>query len=114
MNQLTSSFVSVQLLVEFADVRILAFGILNKRTSFTVNKNARQLLHPPGVEKNTEEEAVPTNDNASDSSQGTFASNAQDHIMTAQIPAESAHHCEPLVTISMCSATPLTIEIQIT
>lgn len=111
MNQLTSLFVSIQLLVEFADVRILAFGILNKRTSFTVNKNARQLLHPPGVEKNTDEEAVATNDNASDSSQGTFASNAQDHIMTPQIPAESAHHCELLVTTFRCSAIALTIEL---
>ncbi|CCM00657.1 uncharacterized protein FIBRA_02695 [Fibroporia radiculosa] len=42
---------SVRVLVEFADVRILAFGVLSKpKTIFGVNPNARQLLHPPGVE----------------------------------------------------------------
>jgi hypothetical protein len=33
------------------DVRILALGVLNNpRGSFTVNKNARAFLHPPGIE----------------------------------------------------------------
>jgi hypothetical protein len=33
------------------DVRILALGVLNNpRGTFTVNKNARAFLHPPGVE----------------------------------------------------------------
>lgn len=39
-----------QLVVQFADVRILAFGVLNTpKTSFSVNENAWSLLHPPGV-----------------------------------------------------------------
>ena len=34
-----------------ADVRILALGVLNNpRGTFTVNKNARAFLHPPGVD----------------------------------------------------------------
>lgn len=41
-----------QLVVEFADVRILALGVLCKpRSIFTINENARVLLHPPGVVK---------------------------------------------------------------
>lgn len=45
-----------QLVVELTDVRIIAFGVLNKpRGSTTANTNARILLHPPGVEKNAAE-----------------------------------------------------------
>ena len=41
-----------QLVVELTDVRIIAFGVLNKpRGSTTANTNARLLLHPPGIEK---------------------------------------------------------------
>ena len=43
---------SAQLVVELADVRIIALGVLNKpRGSTSVNANARLLLHPPGIEK---------------------------------------------------------------
>jgi hypothetical protein len=39
------------LVVEFADVRILAFGTLNKpRSLFYVNNNAHVFLHPPGID----------------------------------------------------------------
>ncbi|TCD67562.1 hypothetical protein EIP91_012259 [Steccherinum ochraceum] len=42
----------IRLLVEFADVRIIALGVLNRpRSTFTVNRNARILLHPPGIQK---------------------------------------------------------------
>jgi len=42
----------IRLVVELADVRILAFGVLNKpRGTFTVNDNARAFLHPPGIER---------------------------------------------------------------
>ena len=45
-----------QLVVEFADVRILALGVLHKpRSSFILNRNARIFLHPPGVEKDDNE-----------------------------------------------------------
>jgi len=38
--------------VSFTDARVLAFGTLNRpRSHFTVNPNARNLLHPPGIEK---------------------------------------------------------------
>ncbi|KAH7930666.1 hypothetical protein BV22DRAFT_1101626 [Leucogyrophana mollusca] len=41
----------IRLVVDFADVRVIALGVLNRpRTSLTVNRNARSLLHPPGIE----------------------------------------------------------------
>ncbi|KZT29263.1 hypothetical protein NEOLEDRAFT_1153829 [Neolentinus lepideus HHB14362 ss-1] len=55
----------VRLVVQFADVRILALGVLNKpKGPFTLNPNAKAILHPPGIEKsyeaddNTDEENV--------------------------------------------------------
>jgi hypothetical protein len=41
----------MQLVVEFADVRILAFGVLNKARTMFLNPNAHAFLHPPGIEK---------------------------------------------------------------
>jgi len=43
----------MQLVVEFADVRILAFGVLNRARTMFLNSNARIFLHPPGIEKET-------------------------------------------------------------
>ncbi|KAL1740103.1 hypothetical protein HDZ31DRAFT_68260 [Schizophyllum fasciatum] len=41
----------VRVLVEFADVRIVILGCLNKpRSGLTVNVNAHDLLHPPGID----------------------------------------------------------------
>ncbi|KAH9049652.1 hypothetical protein EDB84DRAFT_1585449 [Lactarius hengduanensis] len=41
----------IRLVVQLADVRILALGVLNNpRGTFTVNRNARAFLHPPGIE----------------------------------------------------------------
>ncbi|KAI0005142.1 hypothetical protein BJV74DRAFT_807212 [Russula compacta] len=41
----------IRLVVQLADVRILALGVLNNpRGPFTINKNARTFLHPPGIE----------------------------------------------------------------
>ncbi|KAJ3484105.1 hypothetical protein NLI96_g5852 [Meripilus lineatus] len=46
----------IRLVVEFADVRIIALGVLHKpRSSFILNRNARIFLHPPGVEKDESE-----------------------------------------------------------
>lgn len=37
-------------------MRILAFGVLNNpRSVFTVNRNARAFLHPPGIEMTSED-----------------------------------------------------------
>jgi hypothetical protein len=41
----------MQLVVEFADVRILAFGVLNKARTMFLNSNAHAFLHPPGIER---------------------------------------------------------------
>ena len=39
------------MVVNFADIRILAFGTLTRpRGPFSVNRNAHILLHPPGVD----------------------------------------------------------------
>lgn len=48
---------TIKLVVELADVRILALGVLNKpRGSTTVNEKARTFLHPPGIDKNEAEQ----------------------------------------------------------
>lgn len=42
----------IRLVVELADVRIIALGVLNKpRGTTSVNAYARMLLHPPGIER---------------------------------------------------------------
>lgn len=51
-SDMSSVLIVPQLVVELADVRIIALGVLNKpRGSTTVNTNARTFLHPPGIEK---------------------------------------------------------------
>lgn len=38
-------------MVQLADVRILALGVLNRpRSTLTVNPNAHTFLHPPGID----------------------------------------------------------------
>ncbi|KAF9464878.1 hypothetical protein BDZ94DRAFT_1215690 [Collybia nuda] len=50
-NNLAHLETRVRLVVELADVRILAFGTLNRpRSTLTVNPNAHVFLHPPGVD----------------------------------------------------------------
>ncbi|KZS97494.1 hypothetical protein SISNIDRAFT_449005 [Sistotremastrum niveocremeum HHB9708] len=45
---------SVRIVVQFADVRILALGVLHKpRGSFTINSNAKAFLQPPGITSST-------------------------------------------------------------
>ncbi|KAF8272122.1 hypothetical protein EI94DRAFT_1770049 [Lactarius quietus] len=51
MNNLAHLETHIRLVVQLADVRILALGVLNNpRGTFTVNRNARAFLHPPGIE----------------------------------------------------------------
>ncbi|KZO98094.1 hypothetical protein CALVIDRAFT_562484 [Calocera viscosa TUFC12733] len=40
----------VRLVVQFLDIRVIALGVLHHSSSLFVNSNARQLLHPPGVQ----------------------------------------------------------------
>ncbi|KAF9006596.1 hypothetical protein BDQ17DRAFT_1352026 [Cyathus striatus] len=49
-NNLADLETQIRPIVEFADVRILAFGALGKLNTLAVNPNARILLHPPGIE----------------------------------------------------------------
>ncbi|KAF8969430.1 hypothetical protein BDZ97DRAFT_243762 [Flammula alnicola] len=49
-NNLAHLETRIRLVVELADVRILAFGTLTKpRTNFSVNPNAHMFLNPPGI-----------------------------------------------------------------
>ncbi|KAG2156301.1 hypothetical protein DEU56DRAFT_723385 [Suillus clintonianus] len=42
---------TIRVVATFADVRVIAIGVLHMpRSSLTVNYNARALLHPPGIE----------------------------------------------------------------
>ncbi|EMD40480.1 hypothetical protein CERSUDRAFT_111075 [Gelatoporia subvermispora B] len=46
---------SIRRVVEFADVRIIALGVLHRpRSKLSVNDNARNFLHPPGVQRDGE------------------------------------------------------------
>lgn len=72
---------SIRVLVQFADVRILAIGVLNKpRSTFGVNANARALLHPPGIDKDDapapsdEDESPHASENEIDSEPGHSSS----------------------------------------
>ncbi|KAI0722757.1 hypothetical protein C8Q76DRAFT_835970 [Earliella scabrosa] len=56
-NNLAHLPTHIRLVVEFRDVRIIAFGVLSKpRSSFSVNPNARSFLHPPGMTKGADED----------------------------------------------------------
>ncbi|KAI5119587.1 hypothetical protein M0805_005759 [Coniferiporia weirii] len=58
-NNLAHLETHIRLVVEFTDVRILALGVLCKpRSTFSINENARMLLHPPGVHKDEDEAAI--------------------------------------------------------
>ncbi|THH30697.1 hypothetical protein EUX98_g3509 [Antrodiella citrinella] len=79
-NNLAHLETHTRLLVEFADVRIVALGVLNKpRSNFTVNSNARTLLHPPGIQRDSSDV-----DSAEWRSVHSTAS-SEDHP-TAQVP----------------------------
>jgi hypothetical protein len=41
----------MQLVVNFADVRVLAFGVLNKSKTMFLNSNSHAFLHPAGIER---------------------------------------------------------------
>ncbi|EEB95267.1 hypothetical protein MPER_05788 [Moniliophthora perniciosa FA553] len=50
-NNLIHLETRVRLVVELADVRIIALGTLNRpRSTLTINPNAHVFLHPPGAE----------------------------------------------------------------
>lgn len=69
----------IRVVVEFADVRILAIGVLSKpRTSFGVNHLAKALLHPPGIDGDaaTKLTTLDISSNSSDESDGE-----QDHVI---------------------------------
>ena len=44
---------SIQLVVQFADIRILAFGVLNRTGTMLLNMNSHAFLHPPGIERDS-------------------------------------------------------------
>ncbi|THH13633.1 hypothetical protein EW146_g6611 [Bondarzewia mesenterica] len=50
----------VRLVVQLADVRVIALGVLNNpKGAFTINHNARAFLHPPGIESTLEVDPEP-------------------------------------------------------
>lgn len=52
-----------QVVIQFADVRVLAFGVRNTpKSSFSVNDNAWRLFHPPAVWLPSEIEQVSTDE----------------------------------------------------
>lgn len=62
-NNLLHFETSIRVIVQFADVRILALGVRNApKTSFSVNENAWRLFHPPSVSLPNEIEDVPADE----------------------------------------------------
>lgn len=62
-----------QLVVEFRDVRVIALGVLSRpRSSFSVNRNARSFLHPPGMTKGVDEVASASTRSISEDSDESF------------------------------------------
>ena len=52
VNKSTSILTPImQLVVEFADVRVLAFGVLNRPGTILLNSNSHAFLHPAGIER---------------------------------------------------------------
>ena len=43
----------MQLVVQFSDIRILAFGVLNRTGTMLMNMNSHAFLHPPGIERDS-------------------------------------------------------------
>ncbi|KAI0268124.1 hypothetical protein BC834DRAFT_867974 [Gloeopeniophorella convolvens] len=97
----------IRLVVQFADVRILALGVLNNpRGAFTVNKNARAFLHPPGIERPSDKKDTAENASslsiysasiASVSSEGRHVASYAYERLTRPIPAPS-HAAYPFFT----------------
>ncbi|OCH95999.1 hypothetical protein OBBRIDRAFT_809530 [Obba rivulosa] len=81
----------IRRVVEFADVRIIALGVLHKpRSRLSVNDNARTFLHPPGMRR--EGEASQNGDpHSMNASQVSF-----DHMHEDSLPG-SSYDREPLV-----------------
>lgn len=70
--------------MQFADVRILAIGVLNKpRSTFGVNANARALLHPPGIDK--DEAPAPSDEDESPHASENEIDSEPDHSSSVPV-----------------------------
>ncbi|KAH9977651.1 hypothetical protein BGW80DRAFT_767176 [Lactifluus volemus] len=85
----------IRLVVQLADVRILALGVLNNpRGAFTINHNARAFLHPPGIEMASDEH---NDGDSSASAVGKSKSGYPYERLTHPVPAPS-HAAYPFHT----------------
>jgi len=84
----------IRVVVQFADVRIIALGVRNTpKTAFSVNDNAWHLFHPPKVRLPNEVEGVPTEDS------DTIEDEVED-------PVRSVPGADPEVPGRLCYPTP--------
>lgn len=82
----------VRLVVQLADVRIIALGVLNRpRGTFTVNHNARLFLHPPGIEI-----TEPVDDETRDDSPGRRLSISSHASTTHSVSSDPASPTSPV------------------
>src|ERR1700730_17954079 len=76
-------------------MRILALGVINNpRGAFTLNRNARAFLHPPGIEMTSEKGA---GEGSSSPGEGKSRTHHQYERLTHPLPALS-HATYPLYT----------------
>ncbi|PIL37342.1 hypothetical protein GSI_01035 [Ganoderma sinense ZZ0214-1] len=86
-NNLAHLPTHIRLVIEFRDVRIIALGVLSKpRSSFSVNQNARILLHPPGMTKGDDEVASAQAGHVSEGSEESFSP-----VLETPLPARAVH-----------------------
>lgn len=76
-----------KLVVEFADVRILAFGVLNQPKTILLNDNAHALLHPRGIERDISSEY------RRQANISSMASNSKFFLIIGNRVAESRRMC---------------------
>jgi len=94
-NNLAHLETHIRLVVQLADVRILAFGVLNNpRGAFTINRNARAFLHPPGIDMASEKGG---GKDSSSSADAKSRSHYQHERLTRPLPALS-HAAYPFYT----------------
>lgn len=86
-NNLAHLPTHIRLVVEFRDVRIIALGVLSKpRSSFSVNQNARLLLHPPGMTKGDDEVTSGQAGHVSEGSEESFSP-----VLETPLPVRTVH-----------------------
>ncbi|KLO19939.1 hypothetical protein SCHPADRAFT_817392 [Schizopora paradoxa] len=90
-NNLAHLETRIRVVVEFADVRIIALGVLNNpRSPLSINNNARAFLHPPGLRRDDEQ------DDSGSASTGVLEDELASKLANMNLSGLDDHVYEPL------------------